>query len=142
MRRDTDRVPSLFLDASSLAPPARPAMPTPALLTIVPLAQAAPPAGGGLFGNPLLLIAVMFGIMYFFMIRPQSKREKVRRAMIDAVQKGDRIITAGGVHGTVTKVDETSVLVSVDGDTKLRFEKSAIASVMTKDGAKEKAEAA
>ena len=115
-------------------------MTTPALVTIVPLAQAAAP--GGLFGNPLLLIAVMFGIMYFFMIRPQSKREKARRAMIDAVQKGDRIITAGGVHGTVTKVDETSVLVSVDGDTKLRFEKSAIASVMTKDGAKEKAEAA
>ena len=111
------------------------------LALVVPLAQAAP--AGGLFGNPLLLIALMFGIMYFFMIRPQSKREKARKAMIDAVVKGDRIVTAGGIHGTVTKVDETSVLVSVDGDTKLRFEKSAIASVMTKDGAaKEKAEAA
>ena len=130
MRRDTDRVPSLFLRAARA--PARPAMSTTALFTLVPLAQAAPPAGG-LFGNPLLLIAVMFGIMYFFMIRPQSKREKARRAMIDAVQKGDRIVTAGGIHGTVTKVDEASVLVSVDGDTKLRFEKSAIASVATKD---------
>lgn len=105
-----------------------------AMLQIVPLAQAAPPGGGGLFANPLLLIALMFGIMYFFMIRPQSKREKARRAMIDAVQKGDRIVTAGGIHGTVTKVDETSVLVSVDGDTKLRFEKNAISSVTTKEG--------
>ena len=103
------------------------------MVQIVPLAQAAAPAGG-LFANPLLLIALMFGIMYFFMIRPQSKREKARRAMIDAVQKGDRIVTAGGIHGTVTKVDDTSVLCSVDGDTKLRFEKNAIASVTTKEG--------
>ena len=110
------------------------------LALVVPLAQAAP--AGGLFGNPLLLIALMFGIMYFFMIRPQSKREKARKAMIDAVVKGDRIVTAGGIHGTVTKVDETSVLVSVDGDTKLRFEKNAIASVASKDAPKEKAEAA
>lgn len=53
--------------------------------------------------------------------------------MIDAIVKGDRIITIGGVHGTVTQVDETSVLVQVDNNTKLRIERSALSSVPSKE---------
>jgi preprotein translocase subunit YajC len=80
---------------------------------------------------PLVLIFIVF---YFFIIRPQKKKEDERKKMIEAVQKGNRIVTIGGVHGTVTQVDETSVLVQVDNNTKLRIEKSALSSVVGKDG--------
>ena len=94
---------------------------------VLPLAQAAPPAGGGLgFLLPLVLIFIVF---YFFMIRPQARRDKERRAMIEAVKKGDRVVTVGGIHGTVLQVEDASLLVQVDGNVKLRFEKNAIASV-------------
>ncbi len=80
---------------------------------------------------PLVLIFVVF---YFFMIRPQQKRESERKKMIEAVKKGDRMVTIGGIHGTVTQVDETSVLVEIDkgSSTKIRVDKSAIARVETK----------
>lgn len=114
MRRDTDRVPSLFL---------YPAV-TPRAMSPLPLAQAAP---GGLLGSPLLLIAVLFLVMYFTMIRPQAKQAKAHRALIEGLQKGDRIVTMGGIHGTIRQVDDTTVLVEVDGGTKLRFDKGKVA---------------
>ncbi|HYE96860.1 MAG TPA: preprotein translocase subunit YajC [Rubricoccaceae bacterium] len=83
----------------------------------------------------LLMMGMIFVVFYFFIIRPQKKREAQRQAMISAVKKGDRIVTAGGIHGTVVRVDETSVLAQVDDNTKLRFEKSAIAQVAAKEGA-------
>ena len=76
-----------------------------------------------------IMMGLIFVVFYFFIIRPQRKREADRKQMIGAVQKGDKIITAGGVHATVTKVEETSVLAQVDDNVKLRFEKSAISSV-------------
>lgn len=79
---------------------------------------------------PLILIFVVF---YFFIIRPQKKKEDERKKMITAVKKGDKVVTIGGVHGTVTQVDETSVLIQADTNVKLRVEKNAIASVATKD---------
>lgn len=79
---------------------------------------------------PLILIFLVF---YFFIIRPQKKKEDTRKAMIQAVQKGDKIVTIGGIHGSVTQVDETSVLVQVDANTKLRIEKSALSNVAGKE---------
>jgi preprotein translocase subunit YajC len=79
---------------------------------------------------PLVLIFVVF---YFFIIRPQKKREDQRKKMIEAVKKGDKIVTIGGVHGTVTQVDEASVLAQVDTNTKLRIDKNAIANVSNKE---------
>lgn len=79
---------------------------------------------------PLLLIFVVF---YFFIIRPQKKREQERQDMIEAVKKGDKIITAGGVHGTVTQVDDDSFLAQVDTNVKLRIDKNAVARVAGKD---------
>ena len=76
-----------------------------------------------------IMMGLIFVVFYFFIIRPQRKREAQRKQMIEAVQKGDKIITAGGVHATVTKVEDTSVLAQVDDNVKLRFEKSAITSV-------------
>jgi preprotein translocase subunit YajC len=99
------------------------------MLDLLPLAQAAP-APGGLLGSPFVLIAVLFGVMYFTMIRPQAKQAKAHRAMIAALKKGDRIVTQGGIHGKVTQVDETSILAEVDGSTKLRFDKHKVAYVV------------
>lgn len=93
------------------------------------------PAGGEQ-ANPLAMflpLILIFIVFYFFIIRPQKKKEDQRKSMIEAVKKNDRVITIGGVHGTVTQVDDTSVLVQVDNNTKLRVEKSALSSVGNKD---------
>jgi len=95
------------------------------------------PAGGEQ-ANPLAMflpLILIFIVFYFFIIRPQKKKEDSRKSMIEAVKKNDRIVTIGGIHGTVTQVDETSVLVQVDSNTKLRIEKSALSSVGNKDNA-------
>ena len=89
------------------------------------LAQSAP----GFDPSFFIMMGLIFVVFYFFIIRPQRKREANRKQMIEAVRKGDKIITAGGVHATVTKVEDTSVLAQVDDNTKLRFEKSAITAV-------------
>ena len=90
--------------------------------------QADGQAGGSMLGLflPFLLVFVVF---YFFIIRPQRKREEQRKTMISAVKKGDRIITIGGVHATITKVEDNSVLAEIDSNIKVRLEKHAIASI-------------
>ena len=91
---------------------------------------------GGEQPNPLAMflpLVLIFLVFYFFIIRPQKKKEDERKKLIAAVKKGDRVITIGGLHGSVTQVDETSVLIQVDTNTKLRVEKSAVASVVAKD---------
>ncbi len=99
-----------------------------ALLLMVP--QETPTQSIYLTIVPLLLIFLVF---YFFIIRPQKKRENDRKQMIEAVRKGDKILTAGGIHGTVTQVSDTWVIAQVDTNVKLRIEKSGIGSVITKD---------
>ncbi|MFN3596863.1 MAG: preprotein translocase subunit YajC [Rubricoccaceae bacterium] len=100
-----------------------------AFLPFVPVAQA---QGGGLGSMliPLLLIGL---ITYFMIIRPQARREKARRTMIEAIKKGDKVVTIGGLHGTIVKVEDAAVLLQVDDNTKLRFDKNAIASVAAKE---------
>ena len=94
--------------------------------TIFLLAQPTGDANPLMSFLPLLLIIAIF---YFLIIRPQKKREEKRKEMIAAVEKGDKIITSGGVHGTVTKVDDNSVLAQVDSNVKLRIDKNSIANV-------------
>ncbi len=86
-------------------------------------------------GNPMMqflpLLIIMFAIMYFLIIRPQKTKEKKRLAMISNVRKQDKIVTTGGVHGVVTSVKESEVVVRVDDakDVKLKIDKSAITSI-------------
>jgi len=72
---------------------------------------------------PLLLIVVVF---YFFMIRPQMKRQKDLRKYRESLQKGDKVITTGGIYGKVNAIKEDHILVEVDDNVKLRIDKSAI----------------
>ncbi len=83
-------------------------------------------------GNPLITflpLLLVFIVFWFFIIRPQRKRDAERKNMISAVKKGDKILTIGGVHATVSQVEDTSVLAQIDTNTKVRLEKSAIASI-------------
>lgn len=85
--------------------------------------------GGGLvaFLLPLLLI---FAVFYFFIMRPQKKRQQEHEEMVESLEKGDQIVTIGGIHGTIKRIDDDSVLAQVDSNgVKLRIDKQAIANV-------------
>ncbi|MFZ9846840.1 MAG: preprotein translocase subunit YajC [Flavobacteriales bacterium] len=75
----------------------------------------------------LVMFGGIFLVMYFFMIRPQQKKQKEARKFRDNLKEGDNVITIGGVHGKVSEVSDSSVVVIVESGAKLRFEKSAIA---------------
>ena len=92
-------------------------------------AAAQQPAGGGL--SMILMLAAMFLVMYLFMIRPQRKQQKQLEEMRNSLKKGDMVITAGGIYGTVAEIDGNTVLVKVDGDVKIRVDKSSINKDMT-----------
>jgi len=79
-----------------------------------------------------LLILGIFVIMYFFMIRPQSKKMNEQRDLIESLQKGDKVVTIGGIHGRIAKVNEATFLVEVSSGTKLKVEKSVISAEFTK----------
>lgn len=74
----------------------------------------------------ILMIVLIFVIFWLFFIRPQNKRAKEQQKFRENLQKGDKIVTIGGIHGKVDEVREHTVLVSVDHNTKIEFEKSAI----------------
>lgn len=91
-------------------------------------------------GNPtmqmvstLVTFGLVFVIFYFLIIRPQNKKQKEMQKMIAAVKKGDKVVTIGGVHGSVHSVKEGTVVVKVDDDCKIEFSKSAISAVTAKD---------
>jgi preprotein translocase subunit YajC len=94
-------------------------------------AQAAGGAqGGGI--ESLLLIVLMFGVLYFLMIRPQMKRTKEHKAMIDALQKGDEVVTAGGMLGRVIKLNESYVNVEIAPNTEIVVQRPAVQLVLPK----------
>lgn len=85
-------------------------------------------SGGGFFSDPinLVLISASMFVLYFFMLRPNQKRAKEAKELIDNLKKGDKIITNSGIHGKVRNVNETTVEVDVATNTTLTIEKSAI----------------
>jgi preprotein translocase subunit YajC len=97
-------------------------------------AQTAPAAGAGgmdLFGGmwPLLL---MFVVLYFVMIRPQMKRQKEHKAMIDALAKGDEVATAGGLIGKVSKLGDSYLGVEIANGVEVQVQRSAVVQVLPK----------
>lgn len=77
---------------------------------------------------PLILIVVVF---YFFMIRPQMKRQKDLRKFRESIQKGDNVVTTGGIYGKVAEIKETTILLQVDEGVKLKVDKSAVVKDMS-----------
>ncbi|HVQ05870.1 MAG TPA: preprotein translocase subunit YajC [Burkholderiaceae bacterium] len=98
-------------------------------------AQTAPaPSGGGTESSllSLLPLVLMFVVLYFIMIRPQMKRQKEHKAMVEALAKGDEVVTAGGVLGRVSKLGETYVHVEVATGIELQVQRSSIVQVLPK----------
>jgi preprotein translocase subunit YajC len=97
-------------------------------------AQAAPAAGGdptsGLMG--MLPIILMFVVLWFLMIRPQMKRAKEHQAMVEAMQKGDEVLTNGGIAGRITKVGETYIAVEIAENVEISLQKTAITAILPK----------
>jgi preprotein translocase subunit YajC len=97
----------------------------------------APQGGSGAGGGSMVSTFVMFGaiflIFYFMIIRPQQKRAKEREKLLSSVEKGDKVITSGGVHGTVAGVEEKTILLQVTENVKLKIERSAISTILNKD---------
>jgi preprotein translocase subunit YajC len=93
-------------------------------------AQAAPSGDPGYIG--LLPIVLMFVLLYFLMIRPQMKRAKESKAMIEALQKGDEVITAGGVLGRITKLNDGYVSLEIAPNTEIAVQKSAVQVLLPK----------
>ena len=83
--------------------------------------------------SSLLMMVLIFGIFYFLMIRPQQKKLKEHRAMVDALRRGDQVVTQGGIIGKVAKVkDDNEVEVEIAADTKVRVVRSTIVQVLSK----------
>ncbi|MGH7982394.1 MAG: preprotein translocase subunit YajC [Candidatus Udaeobacter sp.] len=89
--------------------------------------QAGPASGIGSFFVPLIFI---FIIMYFVMIRPQKKRQQQQQQLITNLKTGDRVVTNAGIHGLISNVKETTVLVKVADNVKIEMDKSAITNVL------------
>jgi len=92
----------------------------------------AAPSGEGQSGSllpTLITFGLVFVIFYFLIIRPQNKQKKDQQKMIDALKKGDRVVTIGGIHGTVQSVKESEVVIKVDANTKMTMSRNAVSSV-------------
>ena len=82
--------------------------------------------------GPLVL---MFVVLYFLLIRPQQKRQKARNMMLGNLKKGDKVVTIGGLHGTILEITDDTVILRVNDVTKLTFERSAINTVQSSPAA-------
>jgi len=104
-----------------------------AALLAVPtaLAQEAAPAGGSLMSSLIMFVPLIL-IFYFLLIRPQQQRQKKHRTMLEAIKKGDTVVTAGGLVGKVTRVAETEVTVEIADGVRVRSLKGMIADVRDK----------
>jgi preprotein translocase subunit YajC len=92
--------------------------------TILQAAQAAQAQGGG--WSMWIMLALIFVVMWFFMIRPQRKQQKELQNFRDSLKKGDKVVTVGGIFGTVAEIKDTTVLIEVDNNVKIRVSKNAL----------------
>lgn len=86
--------------------------------------QAGQAGGGGL--TMLLMLALIFVVMWLFMIRPQQKRQKELNAFRDSLKKGDKVVTVGGIYGTIVEVNDNKVMLEIDKDVKIKVDKASL----------------
>ena len=104
---------------------------------MIPIGLMAPPPGQGQ-ANPwmqFLPLVLIFGIFYFLLIRPARKRQKAVQQMLEELKSGDRIVTSGGLLGTVVEVDRTTVQVRIADNVKVKVTKSAVVGLQDAGGA-------
>jgi len=88
------------------------------------------PPGGGL--QLVFMVALFFGIMYFMIIRPQSKKAKEHNALLESLSKGDEVVTSGGILGKITKLGDNFIEIKVSDSGTLKIQRNAISAVMPK----------
>jgi len=98
--------------------------------TILMAQQSGQDAGPGLMSNVILFGSIIF-IFYFMIIRPQQKRTKERQKMLDSMKKGDKVLTSGGIYGTVSGLDEKTVLVQIADNVKVKLDRGSITSIVS-----------
>jgi preprotein translocase subunit YajC len=86
-------------------------------------------AGGGNLLYTYGPLVLMFVVLYFLLIRPQQKKQKARNQMLNSVKKGDKVVTIGGLHGTIMEITDDIIVLRVNDATKMTFDRSAINSV-------------
>jgi len=86
--------------------------------------------GGGNMMSTVIMFGAIFVIFYFMIIRPQQKKAKERQKMLDAIEKGNKVVTSGGIHGVIDGLDDKTVLLDVGNKVKMKFERSAISQVI------------
>lgn len=84
---------------------------------------------GGSMVSTLIMFGAIFAIFYFMIVRPQQKRAKEREKLLSDIQKGDKIITNGGIHATVEGIEDKTVLIKISDNVKIKIERSAITSI-------------
>lgn len=94
------------------------------LLTLLQAQGAGQAGGGGL--TMLLMLALIFVVMWLFMIRPQQKRQKELNAFRDSLKKGDKVVTVGGIYGTVLEVNDNKVMLEIDKDVRIKVDKASL----------------
>ncbi len=83
-------------------------------------------AAGGFDPRQLIVFGLIIVVFYFFMIRPQIKKQKDQKNFVGELKKGDKVVTTAGIHGKIAEVADTTILVETEGGGKIRFNKSAI----------------
>lgn len=91
------------------------------------MASAGEGGQGGSGSSMIIFLVLMIAIFYFFMIRPQQKKQKKMQEFRSSLNKGDKIVTIGGIHGKIVNVDESTFVIEVEDGTKLRIDKAAVA---------------
>ncbi len=84
------------------------------------------------------MMVLMFGILYFFMIRPQQKKAKDQKKFTEEIKKGDYVVTIGGVHGRIAELEDDTIIVEVERGARIKFSKSAVSMESTKAAANKK----
>jgi len=97
------------------------------LLSVLMMAPQTGGASGGNQWSSLIFLLLIIVIFYLFFIRPQIKRTKDQKKFREAIKKGDKVITIGGIHGKIVEVQDTTFTIEVEGGNRLKMEKSAIA---------------
>lgn len=95
-------------------------------MNMIYLLQTAPANGQAGGWTMWVMLLLIFVIMWFFMIRPQRKQQKELQKFRDALKKGDKVVTIGGIYGTVVELKDKSVLIEVDKDVKIRVDRNAL----------------
>jgi preprotein translocase subunit YajC len=83
-------------------------------------------AGGGLGIQQLIMFGLIAVVFYFFMIRPQMKKQKDQKKYVDELKKGDKVVTSAGIHGKIYEIADTTFLIETEGGGRIRFDKSAV----------------